>query len=159
MRRAHRADVVTYFNSALSPAASVVTHDGEHGRIETSTARVSGDIGWLHERHDWAGLQSIIVVTCKRETAHKITEETRYFVSSLRADNPSKLAHSIRAHWAIENNLHWVLDVAFDEDGNRTRNGHSAANLAIETVQETQRSSFLTPLAPLIRGELSGKSP
>ena len=47
------------------------------------------------------------------------------------ADNPRQLAHGIRTHWAIENNLHWVLDVAFDEDGNRTRNGHSAANLAI----------------------------
>ncbi len=123
--------MATCFNSALSPAASVVTYDGAHGRIETRTARVSGDIDWLHERHDWLGLQSIIAVTCKRETANKITEETRYFVSSLRADNPSQLAHGIRAHWAIENNLHWVLDVAFDEDANRTRNEHSAANLAI----------------------------
>ena len=68
--------------------------------------RVSGDIGWLHERHDSPGLQSIIAVTCKRETANKITEETLYFVSSLRADNPSQLARSIRTHW--------VLNVAFD---------------------------------------------
>ena len=60
-----------------------------------------------------------------------MTEETRYFVSSLTADEPEKLEHAVRAHWAIENNLHWVLDIAFDEDGNRTRKGHSAANLAV----------------------------
>ena len=56
--------------------------------------------------------------------------EARYFISSLSVNNPAKLEHAVRAHWAIENNLHWVLDIAFDEDGNRTRKGHSAANLA-----------------------------
>ena len=124
-------DVATYFSSALSPEASVTTYDGEHGRIETRTARMSDDIDWLNERHNWPGLQSIIAVTSKRETADKVTEETRYFVSSRSTHDPDKLAHSIRAHWAIENNLHWVLDVSFDEDRNRTRKGHSAANLAI----------------------------
>jgi predicted transposase YbfD/YdcC len=54
----------------------------------------------------------------------------RYFISSLSANNPAKLEHAVRAHWAIENNLHWVLDIAFDEDSDRTRKGHSAANLA-----------------------------
>ncbi len=47
------------------------------------------------------------------------------------AENPQKLERAVRAHWAIENNLHWVLDLAFDEDSNRTRVGHSAANLAV----------------------------
>lgn len=54
----------------------------------------------------------------------------RYFISSLSANNPAKLEHAVRAHLAIENNLHWVLDIAFDEDSDRTRKGHSAANLA-----------------------------
>jgi len=49
----------------------------------------------------------------------------------LSANNPTKLAHAVRAHWAIENNLHWVLDIVFDEDGNRIRKGHSVANLSI----------------------------
>ncbi|VAW44867.1 Transposase, IS4 family, partial [hydrothermal vent metagenome] len=53
------------------------------------------------------------------------------FLSSLNANNPDKLEHAVRAHWSIENSLHWVLDVAFDEDSNRTRKGHSAANLAV----------------------------
>ena len=47
---------------------------------------------------------------------YKITEETRYFISSLDATNPKYLGHAVRAHWGIENNLHWVLDYAFDED-------------------------------------------
>jgi len=49
----------------------------------------------------------------------------------LSANNPTKLEHAVRTHWAIENNLHWVLDIAFDEDSNRARKGHSAANLSI----------------------------
>ena len=47
------------------------------------------------------------------------------------ANNPTKLEHAVRTHWAIETNLHWVLDIAFDEDSNRARKGHSAANLSI----------------------------
>ena len=124
-------DVITYFTSTLSPEPALQTIDGDHGRIETRTVRVTDDITWLKERHSWPGLRSIIAVTAKRELDNKVSEETRYFLSSLSADSPGKLAHAVRAHWAIENNLHWVLDVAFDEDSNRARKGHSAANLAI----------------------------
>lgn len=60
-----------------------------------------------------------------------MSEETRYFISSLDANDPQRLERVLRAHWAIENNLHWVLDIAFDEDSNRTRKGHSAANFAV----------------------------
>ena len=124
-------DVTTYFTSSLSPEAAIVTVDGGHGRIETRTIRVTNEIAWLKERHAWVGLKSIIAVTATRESGNKVTDETRYFISSLSANNPAKLEHAVRAHWAIENNLHWVLDIAFDEDSNRTRKGNSAANLAI----------------------------
>ena len=124
-------DVKTFFTSSLSPAAASVSYDGEHGRIETRTIRATADIAWLQERHDWKGLQSIIAVTAKREIGDKVSEETRYFISSLNANDPKRLERVVRAHWAIENNLHWVLDIAFDEDSNRTRKGHSAANLAV----------------------------
>ncbi len=60
-----------------------------------------------------------------------ICEETRYFISSLKGNDRTKLAKAIRAHWQVENNLHWVLDVAFDEDRCRIRKGHSAANMSI----------------------------
>jgi len=113
-----------------------------------ATFRATADIAWLRERHDREGLQSIIAVTAKREIGDKVTEETRYFISSLDANDPKRLERVVRAHWAIENNLHsaiapalpylllypcksWVLDIAFDEDSNRTRKGHSAANLAV----------------------------
>jgi len=85
----------------------------------------------LRERHDWNSLQSIIAVTAKREIGDKVTEETRYFIISLDAKDPKRLERVVRAHWAIENNLHWVLDMALDEDTNRARKGHSAANLAV----------------------------
>ena len=124
-------DVVSYFTSSLSPEVCAATYDGGHGRIETRMMRVTDEISWLKEHHSWAGLQSIIAVTAKRESGDKHSEETRYFVSSLNAKDPNKLEHAVRAHWSIENNLHWVLDIAFDEDGNRARKGYSAANLAI----------------------------
>jgi len=124
-------DVKTFFTSRLSPAVASISYDGEHGRIETRRVRATTDIAWLQERHDWQGLQSIIAVTAKREIDNKVTEETRYFISSLDANDPKRLERVVRAHWSIENNLHWVLDVAFDEDSNRTRKGHSAENLAV----------------------------
>jgi predicted transposase YbfD/YdcC len=124
-------DVKTFFTSSLSPKVASVSYEGEHGRIETRSIRATADIAWLQQRHDWKSLQSIIAVTAKRETDNKVTGETRYFISSLDADDPERLERVVRAHWAIENNLHWVLDIAFDEDSNRTRKGHSAANLAV----------------------------
>ena len=126
-----QGDVSTYFTSALSPEVAVVTIDGDHGRIETRTVRVTDEIDWLKQHHTWTGLRSILAVTATRESDNKVSAETRYFISSLPANDPVRLERAVRAHWAIENNLHWVLDIAFDEDSNRTRRGHSAANLAV----------------------------
>ncbi len=124
-------DVKTFFTSSLSPKVTLVSYEGEHGRIETRSIRATADIAWLQERHDWKSLRSIIAITATRETDNKVTEEIRYFISSLDANDPERLERVVRAHWAIENNLHWVLDIAFDKDSNRTRKGHSAANLAV----------------------------
>jgi predicted transposase YbfD/YdcC len=76
-------DVKTFFTSSLSPAVATVSYDGEHGRIETRSIRVTADIAWLQERHGWQGLQSIIAFTAKREIGDKVTEETRYFTCAL----------------------------------------------------------------------------
>jgi predicted transposase YbfD/YdcC len=124
-------DVTTYFESSLSPEVANISYDGGHGRIETRSIRVTDKIDWLKENHCWLGLRSIIAVTATRETKNNVTEETSYFISCMSADNPKQLDHAIRAHWAVENNLHWVLDMAFDEDSNRTRQGYSASNLAV----------------------------
>lgn len=125
-------DVKTFFNSSLAPAIGNIDYDGGHGRIETRTVRATMDIQWLQERHpQWEGLNSIIAITAKRELKSKTEEETRYFISSLEATDPKRLGNIVRAHWGVENNLHWVLDQAFDEDSHRARAGHSAANMAV----------------------------
>ena len=73
------------------------SYDGEHGRIETRSIRATADTAWLQERHDWKGLQSITAVTSKREIGDKVTEETRYFISSLDASDPKRLERVSRA--------------------------------------------------------------
>ena len=123
--------MLKHFLLRLYHPPSLVLIMRDHGCIETRSIRVTDDIAWLQERHDWESLQSIIVITAEREIDNKITEETRYFISSLDANAPDRLERVVRAHWSIENNLHWVLDIAFDEDSNRTSKGRSAANLAV----------------------------
>lgn len=126
-------DVKLFFESeSTCPEIGNESYDGGHGRIEKRTVYASSDIDWLKKLHPkWEGLKSIIAVTAERESKGKTTQETRYFISSLDATNPEQLGHVIRSHWGIENNLHWVLDYAFDEDDQRTRLGNSAANMAI----------------------------
>lgn len=105
---------------------------GGHGRIEERTVRAA-DAAWLAERHpEWKGLKSIICVTARRtvKKTGATSTETRLYVSSLPPD-PVRLAAAVRAHWSVENNLHWVLDVAFREDECRTRKDNSARNLAM----------------------------
>ncbi len=124
-------DVRRYF--ASQPELDCSTHvDSGHGRIETRTVRVGREIEWLKERHpEWTSLNSIVAVTARRETKQRTEEDTRYFISSLPHHSAERMGQVIRYHWAVENNLHWVLDVAFDEDQNRARTGNSAANLSM----------------------------
>jgi predicted transposase YbfD/YdcC len=65
-------DVDTFFRSVLSPPATLVSVDGDHGRIETRTIRAIDDIAWLREQHDWVGLKSIVAVTLQRESNRKV---------------------------------------------------------------------------------------
>ncbi|OGT90017.1 MAG: transposase [Gammaproteobacteria bacterium RIFOXYD12_FULL_61_37] len=126
-------DVKLFFESpSTCPPIGHESYDGGHGRIETRTVCATADIEWLRQRHPhWPKLTSIASVTAIRECKGKITEETRYFISSMDASDPKRLGQVIRAHWGIENNLHWVLDYAFREDDQRTRMGNSDANMAV----------------------------
>jgi predicted transposase YbfD/YdcC len=99
-----------------------------HGRIETRHYSVApaSDVIDLRE---WPACKSVAKITATREIKGEISIETRYYISSL-IPNVKKIAGAIRGHWAIENNLHWVLDMAFDEDRSRVRREEAPENLA-----------------------------
>ena len=103
------------------------TVDGDHGRIETRTYTAIHEIAWLQERHNWPGLRGVVMVESTREIGDKIERETRFYITSL-----VWLAHAlgpvIRGHWAVENSLHWVMDMIFRDDECRVRTNHAPAN-------------------------------
>lgn len=106
------------------------TVDGDHGRIETRKITVFQDVEWLQQRHAWPGLKSVIKVESRREIGAKVENETRFYLAS--AIMAAILAAAfVRAHWGIENSLHWVLDVVMRDDDSRVRTGNAAANLGI----------------------------
>jgi predicted transposase YbfD/YdcC len=105
------------------------TVDGDHGRIETRNYTVIHDVGWLQERHNWPGLKGVVMVESQREIDGKITQETRFYITSL-VLLANAVGPMIRAHWAIENSLHWVMDMVFRDDECRIRTKHAPANFA-----------------------------
>jgi len=114
--------------SQIDTAKPVV--DGDHGRIETRTATVSTDIGWLRDLHDWPGLAAVGKMFRVREMAGKTTTETAYYLLSS-AMTPERFGEVTRSHWGIENRLHWRLDVSMNEDQARNRTGNGPENLAV----------------------------
>jgi predicted transposase YbfD/YdcC len=116
------------------------TYDAEHGRRETRRYFVTGEVGWLVERHasdPWAKLAGIgMVETHRREGGPGVKEsvERRYSITSRSMSDPqgaAEFARAMRQHWGIENGLHWVLDIAFREDECRVRRENAPQNLAI----------------------------
>lgn len=103
------------------------TVDGDHGRIETRTTTVLHDVGWLQQRHDWPGLNAVVIVESEREVGDKVERETRFYITSL-VLLAATLAPIVRSHWAIENSLHWVMDMIFRDDECRLRTDHAPAN-------------------------------
>ena len=104
-----------------------------HGRIETRECWSTSDPAYLNlirDRENWVGLRSIAMVVSTRMMGDKQTKKTRYYISSLPSD-PERLLHVVRRHWAIENELHWVLDVAMNEDHSRVRKDQAPENLAV----------------------------
>lgn len=112
------------------PHDTCETTDGEHGRIETRRFTTTSEVDWFEEKSKWKKLTSLGMVESQRQIGDKITDETRYFISSLPSD-AATFAQACRGHWGIENGLHWTLDIAFREDDSRIRLGHAANNLAI----------------------------
>jgi len=104
----------------------------DHGRIEVRRCWSVEDVAWVRDKEEWSGLRSICAVEAERLelTTRKQSIETRYFISSL-AGNAKELMSVVRKHWAVENSLHWVLDVAFGEDQCQIRKDNGAENFAM----------------------------
>jgi predicted transposase YbfD/YdcC len=119
------------------------TVDGDHGRIETRTTTVIHDVAWLRQRHNWPGLNAMVVVDSVREIGDKVERETRFYITSLLL-LASVLAPIVRGHWAIENGLHWVMDMVFRDDECRVRTDHAPANFC--TIKHMAQN--LVRLAP-----------
>ena len=104
--------------------------DATGGRIVTRKCTVINDLKFLDEKVHWTNLSSVIRVEACRESGGKKQLETRYYISSL-VKSASDFNILIRAHWQIENNLHWQLDITFREDESRKREGYSAENSSL----------------------------
>jgi len=126
-------DVKLYFDSKVNEETySICTdYDKAHGRLETRECNSSTDVEWLKEMNPkWHSVRSIIMIKSTREIATKTTVETRYYISSL-SEKADKMVHHIRSHWAIENSLHWILDMSFGDDQSRIRKGNAPHVMAI----------------------------
>jgi predicted transposase YbfD/YdcC len=124
-------DVRLFFKDQKKGFISAIEHDKGHGRIESRRCTVTENIAWLRDRYPaWRNLNSIVEIQSQRTIKGKVSEETRYYISSLKAD-PKRIMDAIRAHWGIENRLHWVLDVSFNDDQSRIRKGNAPRNIAM----------------------------
>jgi predicted transposase YbfD/YdcC len=106
--------------------------DAGHGRVERRTCSVINDLSMIEQKEQWEKLQSLVRIDAERyiKSTGKTEKETRYYISSLPAD-AALLNKSVRSHWRVENSLHWILDVAFNEDNSRKREGHAAQNFSV----------------------------
>lgn len=111
------------------PFDQSVSVDGEHGRIVTRSCYAVSS-RYIEEAQGWVGLKSIVMVVSERHTDNEALTEKRYYISSHEPD-AAKLGHAVRTHWSIENGLNWCLDVGFNEDQCRIREGYAAENIAV----------------------------
>jgi predicted transposase YbfD/YdcC len=132
-----RGEIETFFADA-PPAnlESVTDVDKGHGRIEQRTVTVAHEVDWLGGDRRFPGevrlpdVATIVRVASRAELSDRSRFETRYYVSSATL-SAACAAAAVRSHWAIENSLHWVLDVTFGDDQSRLRTGHGAKNMAV----------------------------
>jgi predicted transposase YbfD/YdcC len=101
-----------------------------HGRIEKRQYWYTHDVEGLGTLQRWPKLTGMVMCRATRTDQGQTSVEDRYFITSAAHDDVAKIADAVRAHWQIENGLHWVLDVAFGEDQSRIRSGYAAENIA-----------------------------
>jgi predicted transposase YbfD/YdcC len=133
--------VADFMKARMNTLDKDTSLDFGSGRIETRTCYVGNKLDLLEELQAWRGIESVIMVHAKREFDTNIEEEYRFYISS-KKETPTYFNKRIRAHWGIENHLHWHLDVSFDEDKSKTRMGNGAENhhtlrkLALQMMQQ-----------------------
>ena len=137
-RPALLAEVETFFADPANTQActSFQTVDGDHGRLEERRHRVCHDVDWLSserrfpDQRPFPHLAMIAMVETAVERGGRLHNERRFYISSARLDAKT-FAKAVRAHWGVENRLHWVLDVVFHDDLARLRTGSGPQNMAI----------------------------
>jgi len=129
-------DVTLFLDDARATEFAEIDHDyhetvdGDHGRIETRKYWITSDIDWLGAKASWTHLQSLGLVESRREIGEKVEIERRYYLVSLPADGV-RFGNAVRQHWGVENGLHWVLDVSFNEDACRIRKDKGAQTFSV----------------------------
>lgn len=130
-------EVENYFNQAEQIDFEGVVCDAvgsknrAHGRIEKREIYTTEDINWLLQKDEWKNLKSLILVKSERTiSGQSALIERRYYISSLPTD-ALRVSHAIRGHWGIENQVHWILDVAFREDEQNANAGNIAENMSM----------------------------
>lgn len=114
-----------------APRMHVATEtDSGHGRVEERRCQLSHDLSWIERASQWRGLSAIAKLERRRENkaTGATSHETSYYLVSSADATAAQVNTLIRAHWGIENSLHWTLDVTFDEDRCRVRKGNAAEN-------------------------------
>lgn len=129
-------EIENYFKQAELVRFEDVPHNAfaannkGYGRVECRELYVTDDIDWLPMKKDWVNLKSIVMVKSFRTIDGKTSEERRYYITS-HLPIAEKIARATRNHWGIENKVHWILDVDFNEDLSQISTGHAAENFSI----------------------------
>ena len=137
----------------------------DHGRIEKRTCRIITAMEWICKSEDWQGVQTLIEIKSERTIKATGVKETqiRYYISSA-ISTAKKFNEAIREHWGIENNLHWILDVAFNEDNSMKRAGDAAENfsviskIAVNAVNQYKHKKGATKLSMKTKRKKAGWS-
>ncbi|PSB14700.1 ISAs1 family transposase [Phormidesmis priestleyi ULC007] len=131
-------DVQWLFEQAQATQFQEVAHDFAqtidkgHGRTEIRRCWTlsESELDYLVQKSQWKGLQTVVMLQSERRVNGQVSTESRYYISSL-ASHAAKIAAAIRTPWMVENHLHWVLDVSFNEDACRIRKDHAPQNLSL----------------------------
>lgn len=121
--------VVAHFERVRAGLAADISYDLGHGRGEKRRVMLSEDLRFLDAAEGFVGLKSVVCVESVRWVNQKEERSKRFYISSLNNKNTQQMGCYIRRHWSIENELHWHLDVTFEEDACRVRKDNAPRNL------------------------------